>query len=178
MLSIVPVFASLALGVAPASANLQQTSSPQPLLVNKPPNCIAVETPKTHLQIILTKSELMQLANGALRHAAPDQRRMASIRSQRASELLADTSNDQDTLGCHINSKLVAQPPRAVDWVYVVFYIFKQGHGRVWDVTSTSFLKSYRYVTYGAHCGWCPAGFESLRSPSGQTFLEAELYVR
>lgn len=178
MSAVAPVLALLALGSAPTSANLQHVGGPYPLLNSTPPNCVAIETPRTHLKIVLDKNELMQLANGSARHVASNQRRMASIRSQRASSLLADTSTHRNKIGCYINSKLVAQPPRAVDWVYVVFYIFKQGHGRVWDATSNSFLKSYQYTTYGAHCGWCPAGFESLRSLSGQTFLEAELYVR
>lgn len=165
-------------GLASTSTNLQHVSVPYPLLTVTPSSCIAIETPGTHLQVVLDKSELMQFTNSGSRGAPPEQHRMASIRSQRASSLLADTSAHRDKIGCYVNSKLVAKPPRAVDWVYLVFYIFKQGHGRVWDAESNSFLKNYLYVTYGDHCAWCPAGFESLRSLSGQPFLQATLYVR
>lgn len=178
MSALVPALVALAVGSAPASTNLQHTSHPIPLLTDTPSNCIAIEAPRTHLQVILDKGELIKFESDALRHATPDQRRMALIRSQRASKLLADTSTQQDTLGCFVNSKLVAHPPQYVDWVYLVFYIFKQGHGRVWDAASGAFLGSYQYSTYGADCGWCPAGWESLRSLSGQPFLEAGLYVR
>lgn len=178
MSALVPVLTLLALGLPPTDVNLQRVSAPYPLLTNVPTSCVAIATPRTHLQIVLDKSELTQLENGVSRNTAPSQRRMASIRSQRASSLLADTSTHRNDIGCYINSKLLAQPPKAVDWVYVVFYIFKQGHGRVFDARTKSFLKNYQYVTYGAHCGWCPAGFESLRSLGGQTFLGADLYVR
>lgn len=178
MFATFPILASVVLGLASSDTNLQHVSGPYPLLTGAPSGCIAIEAPGTHLQVVLDKSELVQLTNGASSHTPSEQRRMAFIRSQRASSLLADTSTRRDSIGCYVNSTLVAKPPRAVNWVYVVFYIFKQGHGRVWDATSKSFLEDYLYVTYGDHCGWCPAGFESLRSTNGQLFLQATLYVR
>lgn len=174
---MLPLIAALALNAASAGSNLQ-VAQVHTLLTNTPRSCIAVRSKRGDVRIVLDKDDLIKIENGSLIHGTSDQRRMGMIRSERAKQLLVDTSNQKDDLGCYVNSVLSSNKRAVTDWVYLVFYIFKQGHGRVWSVGDKAYLASYQYVTYGAHCGWCPAGFEALKTSKGSSFLFAQLYVR
>jgi hypothetical protein len=175
---MLPLLASLVLSAASASPNLEAVHV-YPLLTDTPKSCIAIGIKQAGVRIILDKDEVTGIQNGGTSFSAPDERRMSAIRSQQARELLGDTSKETDKLGCHIVTTTCTDN-RCItpDWVYLIFYIFKQGQGRVWSVSTKSYLKQYQYATYGADCGWCPAGFETLRTLNGSAFLSAQLYVR
>lgn len=168
-----------ALGATPSSQNLLNTDVAS-LLTTTPRSCIFVESSQAGLGIVLDANELARIERSGAGQGTASQRRMDEIRSQRARSLLQGTSKNRNGLGCLINTeyRFAAEKHQVVDWVYLIFYVFKQGHGRVWSMQTGSYLKNYKYVTYGAHCSWCPAGVESLRTMEESVLLSATLYVR
>jgi hypothetical protein len=178
MLSSVLVTMALALPAPPASPSLQAVHILE-LPTRKPRECISIMTGQG-MVIVLARSNIERVMSRRSSRAPKAQKRFLELQAQRADALLKGTTEHRDALGCLVNNQLIRnfRPSVQSNWLYVVFALFKEGEGRVWDPATSAFLKKARLVDDDEHCGEGPAGFEMLETLRGEILASVQTCFR
>jgi hypothetical protein len=134
-----------------------------PLVTTKPEICLSVPAGQG-VSVVLDKAEVAEMARPRPVKWNTEAERMKLVRSVQAQSIMKGITERNDLLGCKVVEL-------RGDGIYALLEVMNRGHGRVWDMTSGSFLPTVERIEYNIDCSQGLFGTYAFRKPGGEEFI-------